>query len=145
MASEEERKVPWDHKLRYFARVHRNILSIIVLAIGVLLTVLAVGEFTPLSQSGPFPGINGVTDQSSTGGPNYNLLFVVIGPIIVLIGGYLVGAYYVARRRFEHLMLSRSKAEFLRNLPEVEDLLWELTPADEVRYENKKIELRIRR
>jgi hypothetical protein len=42
-------------------------------------------------------------------------------------------------------MVTKSKAEFLRNLPEVEDLLWDLTPADEVRYLDKKAELRIRR
>jgi len=144
MAPEAE-EVPFGRRLRHFARTQRFILSAIVLAIGILLTVLAVGAFTPLSSFGPFPSIDAATDQSGNGGPNYNLVFVVAGPIIVLIGGYLVGAYYVARHRFEHLMLSKSKAEFLRNLPEVEDLLWDLTPADEARYEQKKAELRIRR
>ena len=67
------------------------------------------------------------------------------GPIVSIIGGYMVGAYSVARRRFEHLMLTKSKAEFLRNIPELEDLLWDLTPYDEVRYENKRSELRVRR
>jgi len=42
-------------------------------------------------------------------------------------------------------MVTKSKAEFLRNIPELEDLLWELTPADEIRYEQKKSELRVRR
>jgi hypothetical protein len=144
MASEPE-KVPFGRRLRHFARAERFLLSALVLAIGILLTVLSVGAFTPLSSWGPFPSIDAATDQSANGGPNYNLVFVVAGPIIVLIGGYLVGAYYAARHRFEHLMLSKSKAEFLRNLPEVEDLLWDLTPADESRYEQKKLELRIRR
>lgn len=137
--------VPFQRRLRHWARVHRSILSDLLLAIGLFLTVLAIGDYTPLGSTPPFPTINGATDLSSSGGPNYNLVFVIAGPIIVLIGSYLVGSYYVARRRFEHLMLSRSKAEFLRNLPEVEDLLWELTPADELRYEEKKLELRIRR
>jgi hypothetical protein len=141
----ESSPTPFGRRLRHWARVERGWLSVLVLAIGVLLTVLAVGDYTPLGTTGPFSQINSATDLSGTGGPNYNLLFVIIGPILVLIGGYLVGAYYVARRRFEHLMLSRSKAEFLRNLPEVEDLLWDLTPADESRYEAKKSELRIRR
>jgi hypothetical protein len=144
MPSEEAPpKVPFERKLRVFARTNRFVLSCIILAVGIILTVLAVGAFTPLQNSGPFPQINSATDPSA--GPNYNLVFVVVGPIVVLLGGYFVGAYYVARHRFEHLMLSRSKAEFLRNLPEVEDLLWELTPADEQRYEQKKIDLRIRR
>lgn len=132
-------------RLRHFLRAQRAPLSVLVLAVGILLTVLAVGDFTPLSATPPFPSINAATDQSSSGGVNYNLAFVVVGPIVSIIGAYLVGAYYLARRRFEHLMETRSKAEFLRNLPEVEDLLWELTPSDELRYAEKKNELRIRR
>jgi len=73
------------------------------------------------------------------------LWLVIVGPIVAIVGAYLVGAYYIARARFEHLMLTKSKAEFLRNLPDLEDLLWDLTPADEQRYIEKKTELRIRR
>ncbi len=140
-----EEPEPWSRRLRHLARVYRAFLAIVVLAVGILLTVLAVGDYTPLAHSPPFDSINSVTDLSGSNGPNYNLVFVIVGPILVIIGGYLVGAYYDARRRFEHLMLSKSKAEFLRNLPEVEDLLWDLTPTDEQRYEQKKSELRIRR
>ncbi|MCI4357633.1 MAG: DUF3198 domain-containing protein [Thermoplasmata archaeon] len=140
-----EEAVPWSQRIRRGARVHRALLSVIVLATGVFLTALAIGDYTPLSQNGGFHAINAVTDLSASNGPNYNLVFVILGPILVIVGGYLVGSYYVSRTRFEHLMLSRSKAEFLRNLPEVEDLLWDLTPNDEQRYELKKSELRIRR
>ena len=138
----EEASVPVGRRLRYGLRAYRAAVSIFVLAVGVLLTVLAVGFFTPLSGAGPFPAINSATDQP---GANYNLLFVILGPIVVIVGGYLVGAYYNARRKFEHLMLTKSKAEFLRNIPELENLLWDLTPADEVRYESKRAELRLRR
>ncbi|HUI38671.1 MAG TPA: DUF3198 domain-containing protein [Thermoplasmata archaeon] len=141
----DDEPVPFERRLRHWARTNRFFLSAVVLAVGIALTVLAVGDYTPLGSSGPFQAVDQVTDLSASGGPNYNLVFVIAGPILVLIGGYLVGAYYAARHRFEHLMLSRSKAEFLRNLPEVEDLLWELTPNDELRYEEKKSELRIRR
>lgn len=137
--------VPIGRRLRHMLRQQRFVLSIVVLVVGIVLSILALGDFTPLSATPPFPTINQGTDQSSTGGPNFNLAFVVAGPIITIIGAYLVGAYYLARREFEHLMLTKSKAEFLRNLPEVEDLLWDLTPADELRYEEKKSEFRIRR
>ena len=143
--AEVAEKVPLSRTLRRVVRTYRFVLSILLLAVGILMVVLAVGNFTPLSSTPPFPSINAATDQSSTGGPNYNLVFVVAGPIVVLIGAYLVGAYYIARARFEHLMLTKSKAEFLRNLPDVEDLLWDLTPADEQRYIEKKADLRIRR
>ena len=129
-------------RLRRGMRTYRAILSIFILAVGVLLTILALGFFTPLSGWGPFPAINAAT---STPSANYNLVFVVVGPIVVIAGAYLVGSYFVARTKFEHLMVTKSKAEFLRNIPELEDLLWELTPADELRYEDKKAELRVRR
>ncbi len=138
----EEASVPVGRRLRHGLRAYRAAISVFVLAVGVLLTVLAVGFFTPLSGAGPFPAINSATDQP---GANYNLLFVILGPIVIIVGGYLVGAYYDARRKFEHLMLTKSKAEFLRNIPELEHLLWDLTPADEVRYESKRAELRLRR
>jgi hypothetical protein len=135
-------KPPLERRFRYALRKYRAWLSYFVLGVGVLLTLLAVGFFTPLANSWPFTAINTVTNSPSA---NYNLLFVVLGPIIVIVGAYLAGSYVVARAKFEHLMVTKSKAEFLRNIPELEDLLWELTPADEGRYERKKIELRIRR
>jgi len=141
----ETERVPFDRRVRVFFRAQRFLISLLVLGIGILLTVLATVDLTPLNQSSVFQGINGLTDQSPSGGPNYDLAFVIMGPIITIIGAYLVGAYYLARRKFEHLMLSKSKAEFLRNLPDIEDLLWDLTPKDEVRYEQRKSELRIRR
>jgi uncharacterized protein DUF3198 len=140
--SAETPSVPLGRRLRRGARQERALISIAVLAIGALLSIFAIGYFTPLSQSQPFSSINAVTDQ---GGTNYNLLFVFLGPIIVVIGGYLVGAYTVARRKFEHLMLTKSKAEFLRNIPELEDILWDLTPDDEERYEQKRADFRLRR
>ena len=141
--AEEGAPTPLSRRLRHLLRVQRFLLSIVVFGAGLALSVLAVGYFTPLSSSAPFPTINGVT--ASPDGANYNLVFVIAGPIIAIIGAYLVGAYVLARRRFEHLMRTRSKAEFLRNLPEVEDLLWDLTPSDEGRYAEKKADLRIRR
>ena len=135
-------RVPFERRFRHGLRTHRASISDFVLAVGMLLTVLAVGYFTPLSSWGPFPAINAATNTPSA---NYNLVFVVVGPIVAIVGAYLVGSYYVARAKFEHLMVTKSKAEFLRNIPELEDLLWELTPRDEVRYEQKRAELRVRR
>jgi hypothetical protein len=134
--------VPFDRRFRHGLRTYRAWISDFILAVGIFLTVLALGFFTPLANSWPFTAINSATNTPSA---NYNLLFIIIGPIIIIAGAYLVGSYYVARTKFEHLMVTKSKAEFLRNIPELEDILWELTPADEIRYERKKVELRVRR
>ncbi|HTT14735.1 MAG TPA: DUF3198 domain-containing protein [Thermoplasmata archaeon] len=141
MASASER-VPFTSRLRHGFRTYRAVIAGIVLGVGVLLVVLALGYFTPLGNSWPFSAINA---QTNTPNANYNLVFIVVGPIIGIVGAYLVGSYVVARRKFEHLMVTKSKAEFLRNIPELEDLLWDLTPADELRYEQKKSDLKLRR
>ena len=138
----ESEKVPLGRRVRHGLKTYRAWVSIFILAVGIFLTVLAAGFFTPLSSYAPFPTINAATNTPNA---NYNLVFVVLGPIVAIVGAYMVGAYSVARHRFEHLMLTKSKAEFLRNIPEIEDLLWDLTPNDEVRYETKRAELRVRR
>ena len=134
--------MPLGRRLRHAFRTYRAAISIFVLAVGALLTVLAAGYFTPLANSAPFSTINSATAQPDA---NYNLVFVIVGPIVALVGAYLVGAYYNARHQFERLMVTKSKAEFLRNIPELEQLLWDLTPRDEVRYAEKCTELRVRR
>jgi hypothetical protein len=141
MATPEE-KVPLGRRFRHGLRTYRALVSIFVFAVGIFLSILAVGFFTPLANTAPFPAINSATNTPDA---NYNLLFIVLGPIVAIVGAYLVGSYFTARRKFEHLMVTKSKAEFLRNIPELEDLLWDLTPADAVRYEQKKAELRVRR
>jgi hypothetical protein len=137
-----EGKPTFSTRMRHGLRAHRALIFGGVFAVGVFLSVLALGFFTPLATSWPFSAINGATNTPSA---NYNLVFVVLGPIIAIVGAWLFGAYLTARRKFEHLMVTKSKAEFLRNIPEIEELLWELTPADESRYEAKKSELKLRR
>ena len=73
-------------------------LSCLLFAIGVFLTTLAAGDLTPLSNYPPFSWINPYTATPTI---NYNLAFVVFGPIIVIVGLDFVAAYVLARRRFE--------------------------------------------
>ena len=131
-----------DRRIRDWFRKNRFGVSVLVLAVGVFLTLLAAGDLTGLSTLQPFIAINTVT--AAPNGANYNLAFVVIGPIVSIVGAVLVGGYLLSRRRFEHLMQTKSKAEFLRNLDKIEELLWDLTPADEQRYLDKRAEFRLR-
>jgi hypothetical protein len=131
-----------DRRIRDWFRRNRFVVSVIVFAAGIFLTVLAAGDLTGLSTVQPFIAINMVT--AAPNGANYNLAFVVIGPIVSIIGAVMVGGYLLSRRRFEHLMKTKSKAEFLRNLDQIEELLWDLTPTDEQRYLDKRAEFRLR-
>jgi uncharacterized protein DUF3198 len=133
---------PFSQRFRTAMRTYRFPVSVVIFAAGILLSILALGDFTPLRSVSVFHAIDSATDTPAT---NYNLVFVVVGPIVSIVGAYLVGAYVVARRSFEHLMTTKSKAEFLRNIPRLEELLWDLTPRDQYRYEEKRAELRVRR
>lgn len=135
--------VTFGNRFRRWMRTHRAALSVLVLVAGAFLSVLALGAFTPLMNLALFVTINAVT--AAPNAPNYNLVFVIVGPIVAILGVYLVAAYYYARRKFEHLMVTKSKAEFLRNIPELEEILWDLTPDDETRYQRKLADLRVRR
>ncbi len=136
--------LPWGQRARRWFRVWRFPVAAIVFVAGIVLSVLAFAAFTPLGSVWPFSVVVAATTAGSSG-ENWNLWFVVLGPILVIIGAYLVGVYVVARRRFEELMRSKSKAELLRNIPEMEELLWDLTPRDQDRYLAKCAELRVRR
>ena len=144
MAAAPPSLLPFGQQARHWFRVWRFAVSLLVFGAGILLSVLAFAAFTPLGSIWPFSAIVSATSAGS-GGANWNLWFVVLGPILVIIGAYLVGVYVVARRRFEELMRSKSKAELLRNIPEIEEILWDLTPRDQDRYLEKCSELRVRR
>ncbi len=142
-----EETVPISTRLRYLFRTYRLAVSVAVLAVGGFLSLLGLAAWSPLLGEAPFnsfvPALKGA-DYPGGSGPDWTLVMIIVGPLLAIIGIYLVIAYVNARRRFEHLMRSKSKAEFLRNLPEVEELLWDLTPEDDRRLFQKKQELRIR-
>jgi hypothetical protein len=155
--SEEEQaqpKLPITTRFKRFIRTIRFPISIVVLVAGAFLSITAVAAYTPLLVQAPFssyvPTLLGA-DCSNTqvcsatpSGTDWVLLFVVLGGLLDIIGIYLVVVYVNARTRFEHLMKTKSKAEFVRNLPEAEDLLWDLTPKDEIRLVRKKQDLKVR-
>jgi hypothetical protein len=157
MTDEEQReeKLPLGTRARRFIRSIRFPISIAVLVVGAFLGITAFAAYSPLIADQPFssyvPTLMGAdcpTTQSvcpaNPTGTDWTLLFIVLGAILIIAGLYLVVSYVIARRRFEHLMKTKSKAEFVRNLPEAEDLLWDLVPKDEVRLAQKKQELRVR-
>jgi hypothetical protein len=137
-------------RIRRWARTYRFGISLFVLVLGLVLFFLGLFAWTPLaSPGGPLSGLEAPllgADAPSGGGtgPDWTLAMIPGGGLMAAIGGYLAGVYIIARRRFEHLMKTKSKAEFLRNVTEAEDLLWDLTPADEVRLVRKKQDLKIR-
>jgi hypothetical protein len=152
----QEEKQPLSYRARRFIRSIRFPISLVVLIVGAFLGITAFAAYSPLIVDQPFssyvPQLMGADCPAaytppcpaSPTGTDWTLLFIVLGAILIIAGLYLTVSYVLARQRFEHLMKTKSKAEFVRNLPEAEDLLWDLLPKDEIRLAQKKQELRVR-
>ena len=70
--------------------------------------------------------------------------FVFIGGITTILGWMYFHDYNKKHKRFEELMDTNSKASFLRNIVEIEELAIDLGPEYESRVIDKKNDLRIK-
>lgn len=95
-------------------------ISYIVFALGALLTLLVVFHYF-LEEQLPQP----VLDILGTIG-DWIVWFVVVGPLLAVIGGWYFGDLIRKRREFARLMDVPSKARFVRNQERLEELAWYL-------------------
>ncbi|GEM_PF-617540 len=127
-------------KVKAFARMIRKLrdlrfeISLLFLVIGVALTIIAF--FSPAGDKTP-AFLYGVV--SAVG--NWYLWFWVVGPLMVIGSSWYAYDYIKKRRMFENLMNTNSKAKFLENLPDLEDVVWYLKEKDRIRLAQKKKKL----
>ncbi len=95
-------------------------ISYIVLALGAFLTLLVIFDFF-LRGSLPQP----LTDILDAFG-NWIVWFVVVGPLLTLVGGWYFIDTVRKQREFEKLVNVSSKAHFVRNQERLEELSWYL-------------------
>ena len=69
---------------------------------------------------------------------------ILIGPILIIAGGWYFFDNISKRREFKDLMKTTSKAKFIRNLDRVEYLAWKLTPDHQRLLTEKKKKLNIK-
>lgn len=75
----------------------------------------------------------------------YDLCLLPLGILLVMFTGYYMGDQIVMRRKFNTLIDTESKARFLENQEELEELAWKLSTKHERIVVDKKKELKIRR
>ena len=115
----------------------------ITLALGVILTVISfVYAFVdPPSRTWLDWYANVV--QRPEG--NYNLILFILGPILLLTGGFYLGEQIVLRRRFERLLDTPKRSEFSSRRRDLEDLARRLPEGYSGRIEAKENEFKSRR
>ncbi len=70
--------------------------------------------------------------------------FVVVGPVLVIVGGWYFGDTIRKKREFEELIDVHSKARFVRNQARLEELSWYLPSEYHRRIRERKRHWKIR-
>jgi hypothetical protein len=115
-------------------------LGFIFFILGILLTILGIlGIFV----------VNDSTDESlrnivdSIG--NWIYWCIIVGPLILIGGGWYFFDNISKRREFKELIETTSKAKFIRNQDRIEFLAWKLTPDHQNQLFEKKKEFHIKK
>lgn len=69
---------------------------------------------------------------------------ILLGPILIIAGGWYFFDNVSKRREFRELMETTSKAKFIRNLDRVEFLAWKLTSEHQNQLAQKKSKFNIK-
>ena len=114
----------------------------ILLAVGVVLTVIS---FT-YSFVHPTPGwLASYRSLVARSEGDYNLILFILGPILLIMGGFYFGEQLVLRRRFERLLDTPKKSEFASRRKDLEDLSKRLPTSFSEKIEAKESEFKSKR
>jgi hypothetical protein len=114
--------------------------GLVLLIMGLILTILGIlGMF--YSGSDFLKGnVQGVIDLIG----DWKYWCILVGPILVLAGGWYFFDNIKKRQEFKELMETTSKKKFLQNLDRVEYLAWKLTPWHRIELSKKKRKFNIK-
>lgn len=125
-------------------------LGLIIFIIGVILTILGIwgvfiyeepkadpitGELPPEEQDDRI--MNAIGD--------WKYWCILIGPILLIAGGWYFFDNIMKRREFKELMETTSKSKFIKNQDQAEFLAWKLTPKHQNQLMEKKKEFHIKK
>lgn len=71
---------------------------------------------------------------------NYNLILFIVGPLLLIIGGFYFGEQIVLRRRFDRLLDTTKRSEFTSRRRDLEDLVKRLPDQYRTRLRDKESE-----
>lgn len=121
-----------------FLREYSLELSSIVFMVGLIMTVFVVIKYF-FRASAPYY-ISNILQAIG----NWIVWLTVIGPLLLMGGGWYFFDGVKKRWEFAHLINTESKAVFLRNIDRLEELSYNLTERHRELFYEKKRELKIR-
>ena len=115
----------------------------VVLALGVILTFISFAYAFLSADKRPWLDWYANLVQRPEG--NYNLILFILGPILLITGGFYVGEQVVLRRRFERLLDTPKRSEFTSRRRDLEDLARRLPDGYMKRIDAKEGEFKTKR
>jgi hypothetical protein len=124
--------------IKRFLTVYALYLSLIILLVGIVLTFLGILGIFYFESAPDFLKeiINSLGD--------WKLWCILLGPVLLIAGGYYFFDNLSKRREFKGLMETTSKQKFIKNLDRVEFLAWKLTPEHQRQLAKKKRKFHIK-
>lgn len=112
-------------------------LSYVIFALGIFITLLAALHYFV---GDALPGASSIL--SFVG--RWIVWFVVLGPLLTIVGGWYFVDILRKRREFETLINVHSKAHFVRDQARLEELAWYLPSEYHRRFVNRKRDWKIK-
>ncbi|HVL49086.1 MAG TPA: hypothetical protein VM889_11055 [Candidatus Thermoplasmatota archaeon] len=127
-----------------FTKNHMLEIGLALTVVGLLLTVVSwswawdVGDARTgwLASYEPLANFHDLEDG------DYNLIPMIVGPIVLIMGLFYAGEQLVLRRRFERLMEVKKKGDFLSNLRDIEALAKRLPDGYRARVREREAEMK---
>lgn len=120
-------------------RNYGHLFSALIIILSAIMTFFGISGFEQIKNVMP-EQIKSI--ENAIG--NFYLWFIILGPFLLLIFGWLLIDYYCKRKEFEKLIDTQSKAQFIKNLQRIEELAFSLPERYEKKIEKKKIELKVK-
>jgi len=122
---------------------HMMEIGAVVAGLGLVLTIIAfVYEFADTTPAW-LSWYDSIVNRPSEG--DYNLFVVILGPILLVMGGFYIGEQVMLRRRFDELLDTSKKSEFTARRRDLQDLARRLPDDFRGRIEAKENEFRAKR
>ena len=129
-----------------FTRNNMLAIGTTLAAVGLVVTALAwTNAYSRTSLLDPYDAFLEVFPGQGERGQDWNVLFMILGPVLLITGAFYAGEQLLLRRRFERLLDTTKKSEFVSRRKDLEDLARRLPTSYRSRIEQKEAMFRTTR
>jgi len=122
-------------------REHMLMLTMTLCIVGAMMTGIGVlWYFTFIQSSIVNISLEGFAEKLG----NWGWWILIPAPFILIAGAWYFFDQIMARKKFNKLVSSNSKANFVKNISEIEEVVWKLPIKYRERFEEKKKKFKIK-